>query len=320
LVDLRGNRLTAADIYEKTGIDERRVVSSDQNPLSMGVAAARQVVERSENISSVIFTTSFPIPGFNHADGLVDQLGIEAPYTEEVAAACSGFVRALSNIQRSPEKYGKNVLVVSSEAYSPYTVKLNKGSTEHDPSMAEFLFSDGAVATKLNMNRIELISSISRHYDSEDIVMPVDYSAPVGNTDYVHVPKSENGKFMQHGPRVIEFIRKLVGSTAFDAIEKANLTPEKIKMVLAHQPSMPGVRNLSIGAHDLLIPAFYERGNRSSGSIPSLLMALCEGNIDFGFKNGKFEFGDFSINSGDTVLFQGFGAGAQIESVVARIH
>jgi 3-oxoacyl-[acyl-carrier-protein] synthase-3 len=88
-------------ITERTGIRERRIAAEGEMTSDLGLAAARQALERAgceaEDIDLVILATSTPDNTFPAtAVSIQSQLGIPGGAAFDMQAVCSGFVFALA--------------------------------------------------------------------------------------------------------------------------------------------------------------------------------------------------------------------------------
>jgi 2-oxoisovalerate dehydrogenase E1 component len=145
---------TADDILRRTGIESRCRVAAGESAVTLGVAAARNVL-RAEGISlagigALICSTSTPpnaVP--STACLILNRLAAEERLTGyrirayDVSAACSGYLYALATgfdfLQAHPEQ---SVLIITAEVMS-------QAVEPHDFSTA-ILFGDAATATLLH--------------------------------------------------------------------------------------------------------------------------------------------------------------------------
>src|SRR5512140_1262197 len=131
-------------ISNVSGIRERRIASDTESIVSMGVAAARNAIERAGLVvsqvgallvSSGTFNRSFPGPAVEVAR----ELGLDSAFALDVPVASAGSIFAVSLADTLAERF-RNVLVVATEKMSPIALRepLNR-------SIAG-LFGDGAGA------------------------------------------------------------------------------------------------------------------------------------------------------------------------------
>ena len=89
-------------IYSRTGIKERRLVSGNEDALSLGIEAAKKALDKSniktEDIELIIVASSAP-PQLYPAIGCRIQAALGIPNNIpafDITAACSGLIYALS--------------------------------------------------------------------------------------------------------------------------------------------------------------------------------------------------------------------------------
>jgi 3-oxoacyl-[acyl-carrier-protein] synthase-3 len=135
-------------ITERTGIKERRVAGDKEAASDMAVAAARRALEAAElepkDLDLIIVGTisaDMPLPAC--AAFVQQKLGCPGIPSFDVAAACAGFVYAMSiGDQFIRTKMAKNVLIVGVELLSR-VLNMNDRATC-------VLFGDGAGAAVLS--------------------------------------------------------------------------------------------------------------------------------------------------------------------------
>lgn len=128
-----------ASIIKATGVQERRIVQGEQDALTLGEAAARELIERVGwsvgDIAALIFVTqTSPVRMPGSAPILAGRLGIIAP-AFDINLACSGYVYGLW----LAHKIGGKVLLVAGDTVSEM-VRPDDDSTQQ-------LFGDCVTAT-----------------------------------------------------------------------------------------------------------------------------------------------------------------------------
>lgn len=298
--------LTAQSIYEKVGVKRRYAAEADETVLSMGIQAV-QALPSWPQPDALFFSTSYP-DGFNNAYEMVRSLNSTADGCINIHAACSGFTLGLNHIWENRDHFsGKKILMVASEKYSPTLTDLR--SDHADPSLAQTIFSDGAVAMSFTEGKdMKILNALSYSFPvgkSAFLRMPVNYDLVRHPALTVDIPVSENSYFWMDGKAVYEGVRETVPGLVRSVIEGAGLEETQIKMVIPHQASRHMIEALSKRLPGLQIYSDLEDGNWSSASIPKAMWkALNEG----------------AITNGDKVVLAGFGAGLFASVVVAQLN
>src|ERR1700761_6452988 len=135
-------------IRERTGIRQRHVAAAHETAAFMGTAAARAALAdaraNAADVDAIILATSTPDQAFPATALRVQaSLGITRGFGFDVAAACAGFIYALSVADamiRSGQARG--ALVIGSEVYSRILNWQDRGTC--------VLFGDGAGAVFLH--------------------------------------------------------------------------------------------------------------------------------------------------------------------------
>ncbi len=133
-------------IVQRTGIRERRYVSSGETTSTMGAEAARKAMEKAgigpEDIDFVVFATLSPDYFFPGCGVFIQEmLGLDTVGALDVRNQCSGFIYALQ-VAESLVKMGRydHVLVIGSEVHS---TGLDFSTEGRDVTV---IFGDGAGA------------------------------------------------------------------------------------------------------------------------------------------------------------------------------
>lgn len=300
-----GKRLTASYIHEKIGISRRFRAGKNETSIDMGIKAAL-ATGNLEDVTAIIVSTSYPL-GKNVSEEIGHRLQIRPKFHLDVHAACSGFTRGLSFIKEHERKFnGKRILFIATEKYSHTLANLNEEGIAIDPSMAQTIFSDGAVAIVFTYGKdIQVLEYCSeklpKEFD-EYIRMPIDKALMIPPFLEEPIPTT-NDMFQQDGPKVFEELKLRIPSLNTRVIEKARLSPSDIKLVILHQASGRMVKWLAQRMPDYTFFNDLEDGNFSSASIPKALMkAVNQG----------------EIKRGDNLVLAGFGAGLFASTVVVR--
>jgi 3-oxoacyl-[acyl-carrier-protein] synthase-3 len=281
----------------RTGIKERRIVSEGQSTVTLAVEAARAALAQAEMsadeldmIICATITAEMPLP----TTGCLIQaeLGVKNIAAFDVVAACSGYVYALS-IGNQFIRTGtyKRILVIGVDILSSITDYEDRGSC--------ILFGDGAGASVL----------VPTDDDEKGVIYTVLHAEGSG-WDYIHVPAGgtrlrtsvETIAQRQHfikmrGRDVYKFAVEKMQWLLGDCLEKCDLRPEDVDMVIPHQVN---ARIITSAAKKFNFPMdkvfvnIDKYGNTSAASVP---LAMAEA-----WQQG-------CIGSGSTVILAAFGAG-----------
>ncbi len=301
-IPTRNGTLTAEEIKSRTGVERRFIADPEETQLTMATMALDRLGLRPSQIDALFVSTSHATL-INLAQSLRDEFGMSSrTQVMDVHAACSGTVRALGEIKENEAEFqGKNVVLLASELYSRSLVDLSKpdGITK-DPSLAQTLFTDGAVAMSGIYGQDFRVLAAQHKYLGEEYRDLIRMPQQTGFTQPAivePVPQSETGRFIQNGNGVYKLVRRLIPPMVRQLVSDSGLTPEDIQLIIPHQGSGRMVEGL---AQDFEADfagktmADYRDGNLSSGSV---LRAM------------KRAFGNGQLQFGQNVVLQQFGAG-----------
>lgn len=293
-------------ITERTGIRERHVAADGEAASDMAYEAALRALdaaglEASDLDMIVVGTISADMPLPSCAAFLQKKLGCMGVPSFDVAAACAGFVYALS-IGDQFIKTGqcRNVLVVGVEL-------LTRVLNWRDRTTC-VLFGDGAGAAILGPSDDDRgVLSTRLHTDStyaESLYIPaggsrerITETSLAEQRDKVHMVGSDIFKVA---------VRNLTGASR-EALEDAQLSADDIQWVVPHQANLRILNQVSarLGVPlDRFVLNIEQYGNTSSASIPLAL--------DEGIRDGR-------IKPGDLVLMCALGAGISWASALVRM-
>ncbi len=275
-------------ITERTGIKERRVISSEKLE-DMAVYAANKALEDANltaaDIDFIICSNvvnEYVTPALSCI--IQGKIGAACP-TVDINAACAGFIFAL-DMADDKLKAGKakNILIVCAEEPSRMVSWKNRSTC--------VLFGDGAGAAVVTagdeLKAIRLTTS-----SLTDVLY---YERRLEPTPYIDKDESFEPLVM----RGREVFKHAVTSSCRDIREvlaATKLSPEDIKYYILHQANrriIDSIRNF-LGVDEERVPHNVERyGNISSAALPALLDEMNRG--------GK-------LQRGDKLVFSAFGAG-----------
>lgn len=275
-------------ITERTGIKERRVISSEKLE-DMAVYAANKALEDANltaaDIDFIICSNvvnEYVTPALSCI--IQGKIGAACP-TVDINAACAGFIFAL-DMADDKLKAGKakNILIVCAEEPSRMVSWKNRSTC--------VLFGDGAGAAVVTVG--DELKAIRLTTSSLTDVLY--YERRLEPTPYIDKDESFEPLVM----RGREVFKHAVTSSCRDIralLAATKLSPEDIKYYILHQANrriIDSIRNF-LGVDEERVPHNVERyGNISSAALPALLDEMNRG--------GK-------LQRGDKLVFSAFGAG-----------
>lgn len=282
-------------ITERTGIKERRIAAEGETNSDMAAKAGKRALEMAgigpDDIDTIIVATVTPDMDFPSTACFVQhKLKAHKAASFDIAAACSGFIYALSlgdSLIRSGNS--RHVLVIGSEIFSRITDWTDRNTC--------VLFGDGAGAVVLGRGTGER-GIISTHTHSE------------GSSWKLLCASSheENAKtfIRMQGNEVFKVAVRALEEVAIEALEKNGLKGDDIDWFIPHQANE---RIIQATAKRLNVPMekvymnLERYGNTSAASIPLA--------FDEAVRNGK-------IKDGNLILFDAFGGGFTWASALVR--
>lgn len=285
-------------ITKRTGIKERRIAKKEEASSDLGVQAAHVAIQRAninkEDIDMLICATVTPdflcMP--STACLIASKLGLPALMTYDVSAACTGFVYALSIAKAFIESgMKKNVLIVGAEKY---TSILN-----YEDRSTCFIFGDGAGAAIISAtnNPKEAILDVqcSSNGDYHDLI-----KTPGGGSKYPCSQEVLDNKLaciQMKGNETFKLAVKTLTSDVQVMLKKHGLNNNDINHFIPHQANMRIIKAVGSAlnlSEEQVVLTVDKYGNTSAASIP---MAM-----NYAYEQGR-------IKTGDTILFDAFGAG-----------
>lgn len=282
-------------ITERTGIKERRIAAEGETTSDMAAKAAKRALEMAgiepDEIDAIIVATVTPDMDFPSTACFVqNKLKAHKAASFDIAAACSGFIYALS-VADSLIKSGhsKYALVIGAEIFSRITDWTDRNTC--------ILFGDGAGAAVLAKTTGKR-GILSTHLHSE------------GSSWKLLCASSheENAKtfIRMHGNEVFKVAVRALEDVAIEALKHNGLTGDDIDWFIPHQANE---RIIQATAKRLGLPMdkvylnLQRYGNTSAASIP---LALDEA------------IRDRKIKDNDLILLDAFGGGFTWASALIR--
>jgi len=295
-------------IYTRTGIKERRMVSGDEDAVSLGIEAAKRALDKSglkpDDIEMIIVAASAP-PQLYPAVGCQIQAALNIPNNVpafDITAACTGLIYALS-IARGYIASGiyKNILIVATDN--------NTKLLDWSDRTCSILFGDGAgamVVTASDDGVDDIISIDIRSNGSIGEIIQFNLS---GKNCPLVEPNVEKPQFItMNGKEVYRFVARVLPEYVEKLVADAGMKNEDIDYLIPHQANLRIIQAVQerLGYSDEKVVTNIEKyGNTSAASIP---LALVEG-----VEKGK-------VKLGSTAILTGFGAGMTWGGCIVRLR
>ncbi len=294
-------------ITTRTGIKSRHISADNETTADMAVIAAQRALADAKVTPSQIdliitatFTADMPLP--STACVVQQRLGITGCGAFDLAAACSGFVYALSvGSQFIQTGVYKKILVIGAESITKFTDYKDRGSC--------ILFGDGAGAVVLSADE-----------DANRGVKYFNLAADGNGISLLYIPGGGSKKptsastienrehyIKMQGREIYKFAVHRMQTLIADAMEKCHLTVDDVAMVVPHQVNLriidSACNHMGFPPEKLFIN-IDKTGNTSAASVPIAL--------DEAMKAGK-------LKKNDTIITVAFGAGLTWASAVVKL-
>ncbi|MDH3000315.1 3-oxoacyl-ACP synthase [Chelonobacter oris] len=285
-------------ISVRTGIKERRIAAANETVASMGTEAAKKCIEMAgidvNTIDLILVATTSSSHAFPSSACLIQkELGIQDAVAFDIAAACSGFVYALSVADQFIRTgQVKKALVIGADLFSRSLDEQDRGTV--------ILFGDGAGAVILEASEQAGILSTHLHSDPTQgdvlVLENAKRSRHEASPSYLTMQGNETFKIA---------VRQLA-NVVEETLEANHLDKKAIDWLVPHQANL---RIISATAKKLdmdmsqVVVTLDRHGNTSAGSIPSAL--------DEAVRDGR-------IKRGQLVLMEAFGGGLTWGSALVR--
>ncbi len=281
-------------IRSRVGIAERHFGGVDDSVVSMGARAGAKALAEAglqpTDIDTVIVATcsaNSPVP--HSATQIAGALGIHAPGTFDLNAACAGFCYGIAAADQAVRVgASQHVLVVGSERLTDWTDPTDRATA--------IIFADGAGAA--------VVSAAD-----EPGIGPVVWGSDETNLDAIRV-EGRNGHFIQEGQTVFRWATSAIAPVAIRAAEAAGIELSDVDVLVTHQANLRIIdaiakKVIAAGARaDITVGRdIVSTGNTSSASIPIALDRMRAAG---------------QVLSGELVLSVAFGAGLTYAGQVFR--
>ncbi len=283
-------------IVTRTGIRERRVASADETVTTMGCQAARNALKMAgvdkNDIGLILVATTTSSHAFPSAACMIqDLLDIEDCIAFDVAAACAGFIYALS-IADQYIKNGavKSALVIGADLLTP-TLNPEDRSTL-------ILFGDASGAVVLGGSDAQGIISTHLHANGRhgQLLMLPHQSRTVTRSAWLTMTGNEVFKV------AVSELARVVDET----LTANNLNCSELDWLIPHQANLRIIsataKKLGMAMEKVVI-TLDRHGNTSAASVPAAL--------DEAVRDGR-------IQRGQLILLEAFGSGFTWGSALVR--
>lgn len=283
-------------IVSRSGMKERRIAAADETVATMGFEAAKKCLEQvnldpQEIDLIVVGTTSNSHAYPSAACQIQGLLGIDDAISFDVAAACTGFVYALS-IADQFVRTGKvkKALVVGAD--------LNSRKLDETDRSTVVLFGDGAGAVILEASEEQGIISTHLHASAdtkESLVLP---NAERG--------EANSGFISMQGNATFKLAVRELSNVVEETLRENNLDKSELDWLVPHQANL---RIITATAEklemslDQVVVTVDRYGNTSAATIPVAL--------DEAVRDGR-------IQRGQLLLLEAFGGGWTWGSALVR--
>jgi 3-oxoacyl-[acyl-carrier-protein] synthase-3 len=289
-------------IRERTGIRQRHFAAPHETAAFMGTEAARAALADAgagpEDVDGIILATSTPDQAFPATALRVQAaLGVTRGFGFDLAAACAGFIYALSvadGMIRSGQ--AKGILVIGSEVYSRILNWADRGTC--------VLFGDGAGAVFVRAGEG------SGNFDRGILSTHIHAQGTLGDILYVDGAVGQKDKpdqLVMNGREVFRHAVKRLAEAVEEALTANGLSHSDIDWLVPHQANLRIIdamgRKLGL-ASDRVVVTVDRHANTSAASVP---LALAEARLD-----GR-------IHQGDLVLLEALGGGLAWGSALVRM-
>ena len=283
-------------ITTRSGIKERRIAAQDETVATMSAQAAQQCfaqcgIDPQEIDLIVVGTTSNSHAYPSAACQVQGLLGIEDAIAFDVAAACTGFVYALSvadQFIRSGQV--KKALVIGSD--------LNSRNLDETDRSTVILFGDGAGAVILEASEQQGIISTHLHSSPEKNEMLMLKMAQRGNERSGFIEMQGNETFKLAVRQLSEVVEETLAANQLDKSQLDWLVPHQANLRIIAATAKKLEMNMS-----QVVITLDRYGNTSAATIPVAL--------DEAVRDGR-------IQRGQLLLLEAFGGGWTWGSALVR--
>jgi len=281
-------------ITSRTGVKERRILKGEKGTSDMATKAVEQLLEKTGtdplDVELIIVATVTPDHFFPTTANLVaDKTGCKNAFSYDMAAACSGFLYALSTGASFIEsgRY-KKIIVVGGDKMSSII--------DYTDRTTCIIFGDGAGAVMLEPTTedVGIVDFIHKSDGSGGEFLSMKAGGSKYPASMETVANKEHYVF-QDGKTVFKFAVTNMADYAVKIMERNNLTSEDVTWLAPHQANkriIDATSNRMGISDDKVMMNISRYGNTTSGTIPTLLW-------DY----------EKQLKKGDNIIIAAFGGG-----------
>ncbi len=283
-------------IRTRTGIAQRYALRAGESLAEIAAAASRQALERASlkpaDLDAIIVGTvssEYAFPSFGCQ--VQELLGVDTIPAFDVAAACSGFIYALS-VADTALRAGdfRRVLVIGADALSTMVDWTDRRTA--------VLFGDGAGAAVVAFEPGPrgVLASLLRSSGALANLLAVRATGVRGTVDS-EVPRSPDDAIKMKGPELFKIAVKSMEDVSRQVVARAGLKLDDVALIVPHQANMRIIGAVAdrLGLPPAKVFTNIDRyGNTSAASVPIAL--------DEALEAGR-------IHDGDIVMLNACGGG-----------
>jgi 3-oxoacyl-[acyl-carrier-protein] synthase III len=287
---------TDAWIFEKVGIRERRMASSEQTTSDLAVEASIKAIKDAnlsvDDIELIVLATSSP-DMIQPPTASIVQGKLKATHAAayDVGAVCAGFIYAINTAYAMQKTFNyKHVLVIGAETYSRILDYTDRTTCVY--------FGDGAGAVVLSQsNDVEGIQEgyLMTEGDKNDVIRFQGGAASFPTT--LETIANNLHRFEMQGKKVWDFAVRVLPFATEQVLLKANKKITDLDFIIFHQANINiirhGLKSLGI-SEEKTHTTIQHYGNTSGASIVITLADAYEKN---------------RLKKGDLIALVGFGGG-----------
>lgn len=284
-------------IRERTGIEQRHVVTAGQTCCDLAEQAARLALDAAgisaRDLDLIVVATTTPDQYFPSTATILEQrLDIHGCPAFDVQAVCAGFVYALSIADKFIQTgSARQVLVVGAETFSRLLNWEDRGTC--------VLFGDGAGALVLGAADEPGIIATSLHADGAYKEM-LQVPGGIGNGDYT------NNRVTMKGNEVFKFAVTVLSKLVEETLATHGLTMAEVDWFIPHQANLRIIQAIARKIRlpmERVVVTVADHANTSAASIPLAL--------DTAVRDGR-------IQRGQLLLLEAIGGGFTWGSALVR--
>lgn len=291
-------------ITSRTGIKERRILKgSDQGTSVIGIAAVNGLLEKTntnaEDVELIICATVTPDHAFPATANIIaSKTGLVNAFGYDIAAACSGFIYALTTASKFIETGTyKKVIVVGADKMSSII--------NYEDRTTCIIFGDGGGAVMLEPTEeaIGIMDSMHKS-DGKGVDYLLQKAGGSKKPASAETVANKEHYVYQEGSAVFKFAVTNMADYAAKIMKRNNLTGDDISWLVPHQANKRIIdataKRMDISSDKVMLN-IEKYGNTTAGTIPLCLW-------DY----------EKRLNKGDNIILAAFGGGFTWGSIYVK--